>query len=331
MASAIAGRVRHVLHRPFVHEGNELYLGARTGIGVFPTEAEGADDLLKTAHVDAYRAPTIARHEHGPAGDGLAPRDELELIARIHHAIERREFVLHYQPIVDLTSGAITAVEALIRWQPPGEEMVPPNGFIPLAERTGLIAPITEWVVEEVCAQTARWRRGGIDLDVGFNFPVSLWDRATLTNILAVIRSHGLVPDDLVIEVTESAVISDAEQSSGALDLVREHGLRLAIDDFGTGTSSLYRLAELPASVLKVDRSFVTGLPGDAASLVLASTIVKLAQGLGMRALAEGIETDDQRRLLADLGCDLGQGFLFSPPVAAAEIEAMLDARRRAA
>ena len=331
MASVIGGRVRRVLERPFVHGGHELYLSARTGTAVYPADADGVDDLLKTAHVDAYRTTTVALHGHRAAGDDLAPRDELELIARMHHAIERREFVLHYQPVVDLPSGAVTAVEALIRWQPPDGALVPPNRFIPLAERTGLIAPITDWVIREVCAQTASWRRRGIELDVGFNFPVGLWDRPTLLNMLAVMREHGLAPGDLIIEVTESAVVSDAERSSGAIDVVRENGMRLAIDDFGTGYSSLSRLAELPASVLKIDRSFVRGLPDDPGAAALVRTIIQLARGIGMGALPEGIETEAQRRFLADLGCTQGQGFLFSRPVPADEIEAMLEAERRAA
>jgi diguanylate cyclase (GGDEF)-like protein/PAS domain S-box-containing protein len=331
MAAAIGGRLRHVLRPPFVHDGHELYLSARSGVAVYPTEGDGVDDILKTAHMNAYRASAVAPHGSREPGGDLAPRDELELIARMHHAIEREEFVLHYQPVIELASGAVTGAEALIRWQPPGGELVPPNSFIPLAERTGLIAPITEWVIQEVCRQTARWRGRGIEIDIGFNFPVGLWDRSTLLNMLAVMRRHGLAPDDLVIEVTESAVVNDAERSSGALDVVREHGMRLAIDDFGTGYSSLSRLAQLPASVLKLDRSFTRGLPADRDAVVLTTTIVKLAQGIGMGALAEGIEKEEQRRFLADLGCTTGQGFLFSRPVPAAAIEAMVAAERRAA
>jgi EAL domain-containing protein (putative c-di-GMP-specific phosphodiesterase class I) len=149
--------------------------------------------------------------------------------------------------------------------------------------------------------------------------------------MLAVMREHGLAPGDLIIEVTESAVVSDAERSSGAIDVVRENGMRLAIDDFGTGYSSLSRLAELPASVLKIDRSFVRGLPDDSGAAALVRTIVQLAHGIGMGALPEGIETEAQRRFLSDLGCTQGQGFLFSRPVPADEIETMLEAGRRAA
>ncbi len=331
MAAAIGGRVRHVLRRPFVHAGHELFLSARSGTAVFPVDGESVDDLLKTAHVSAYRTPGVAVATPGDQRSELAPRDELDLIARLHHAIDRGEFVLHYQPLVDLRTGGIIGAEALIRWQPPGQSMVPPNQFIPIAERTGLIAPITHWVIDQVSAQRAEWRRRGIDMPIGFNFPIGLWDQSTLMNMLATMRRHGLAPDDLVVEVTESAVVMDMERSAGAIDVVRKHGIRLAIDDFGTGYSSLARLGRLPVSVLKVDRSFVRGLPHDRTSAELTRHIVQLAHGLGMQALAEGIETEEQRGFLADLGCDLGQGFLFARPMPTAEIETMLDARRKAA
>jgi len=331
IAAALAGRMRHVLRRPFVHDGNELYLSARTGEAVYPLDADSAGDLMKAAHVEAYRVDDGARGgDRGPSGGGLAPRDELELIARMHRAIEQREFVLHYQPVIELESGAVTGVEALIRWRPAGGELVPPAHFVPVAERTGLIGPITAWVVDEAAAQTVRWREAGIDLDVAFNFPVGLWDAATLANILGVIRGHGLEPGALVVEVTESAVATDAERTSEVLDFVRASGIRLAIDDFGTGYSSLARLVEMPAAVVKVDRSFVRRLPHDSGAAAVTNAVIRLTRDLGMSALAEGIETEAQRRFLAELGCTHGQGFLFSRPVPAAEITAML-ARRRAA
>jgi diguanylate cyclase (GGDEF)-like protein/PAS domain S-box-containing protein len=328
IAAALAGRVRHVLRRPFSHDGHEVYLTARTGAAVYPLDADGADDLMKAAHVEAYRADDSAHNSarRGSAA-GLAPRDELELVARMHRAIEQREFLLHYQPVVELASGAVTGAEALIRWQPAGEELVPPMQFIPVAERTGLIGPITAWVVDEAAAQTVRWREAGIQLDVAFNFPVGLWDTATLANILGVIRGHGLDPGALVVEVTESAAVTDAERSSEVLDFVRASGIRLAIDDFGTGYSSLARLVELPAAVVKVDRSFVRRLPHDPGAAAVTNAVIQLARNLGMRALAEGIETDAQRRFLAELGCTHGQGYLFSRPVPAADITAMLTRR----
>jgi diguanylate cyclase (GGDEF)-like protein/PAS domain S-box-containing protein len=330
MATALGGQVRHVLRRPFVHAGHEIYLSARSGIGIFPTEAATGEDVLKTAHVNAYR-PSGGAHLVDGTAMGLAPRQELDLIARLHHAIERREFFLHYQPVINLSTGRMTGVEALIRWQPPDGRVVPPNQFIPLAERTNLIAPITQWVAEEVCRQKQQWRRRGIELAINLNFPVGMWDHASLVNLVALMNAHGLAPDDLVIEVTEWAVATDAEQSSGALQAVRTHGMRLAIDDFGTGYSSLARLGELPAAVIKVDRSFVRDLPHDPTAVAITRGIVDIAHGLEKQALAEGIETEEQRAFLASLGCDLGQGFLFSRPVPVAEIEAMLAAERRRA
>jgi diguanylate cyclase (GGDEF)-like protein/PAS domain S-box-containing protein len=331
MATALVGQVQHVLRRPFVNAGHEIYLSVRSGVGIYPTEANTGEDLLKSAHVNAYR-PSATTHRADLAASELVPREELELIARMHHAIERREFLLHYQPVIDMATGRMTGVEALIRWQPPAGPMIPPNDFIPLAERTGLIAQITQWVLEQVCTQKAEWRRRGIDLAINFNFPIGMWDEGTLVNMIALMAAHGLAPDDLVIEVTESAVVTDADLSSGALDVVREHGMRLAIDDFGTGLSSLGRLRELPAAVIKIDRSFVRDLPNDRSAVKLADVIIRVARTFNMRALAEGIETEEQRALLADLGCDLGQGFLFSRPVPVAEIEAMFaDERRQAA
>jgi diguanylate cyclase (GGDEF)-like protein/PAS domain S-box-containing protein len=324
MAEVLTARVRHALARPFMHDGNEVYLNARTGISVYPVDAASCEDLLKSAHIATYERGAVRRGERR-GSRGLAPREELEMIARIHGAIEREEFLLHYQPVVELATGAITSVEALIRWQPPRAGMVPPGMFIPLAERTGLIAPITDWVVGEACRQTVDWRRRGIDLGIAFNFPVGLWDPVTVRNMLAAIRGHGLEPNDLMIEVTESAVATtDASASRAVLDLVREEGVRLAIDDFGTGYSSLSRLAQMPATVLKIDRSFVRDLPGDADAAALTTTIIQLAHNIGVQPLAEGIETEDQRRYLHTLGCQLGQGFLFSKPVPAADIESML-------
>jgi PAS domain S-box-containing protein/diguanylate cyclase (GGDEF)-like protein len=331
IAAALAGRMRHVLRRPFVHDGHEVYLSARTGAAVYPLDAGSADDLMKAAHVETYRVDEGAhRGDRRGSGGGLAPRDELELIARMHRAIEQREFVLHYQPVIELASGAVTGVEALIRWQPPGEELVPPLRFIPVAEQTGLISPITEWVVDEAAAQPIRWREAGIDLDVAFNYPVGLWDTASLANMMGVMRGHGLDPGALVVEVTESAVVTDAERSTEVLDFVRASGIRLAMDDFGTGYSSLARVAEMPVTVVKVDRSFVRRLPHDPGAAAVTNAVIQLARDLGMRALAEGIETEAQRRFLAELGCTHGQGFLFSRPVPAADITAMLAGRRAA-
>jgi EAL domain-containing protein (putative c-di-GMP-specific phosphodiesterase class I) len=209
--------------------------------------------------------------------------------------------------------------------------MVPPAAFIPLAERTGLIRPITEWVVDEICAQTLRWEQMGIALRISFNFPTVLWEASLIRSLLSQVRGAGVRPDQLVLEVTESAAMGDPAQTDVIAAMLSAAGMPLAIDDFGTGYSSLSRLKVLPAGTLKVDRSFVSDLPGNQSSATLTEAIVRLARGLGMEPLAEGIENEEQRQFLIELGCRLGQGYLFSRPVTAAEIERMWEQRGREA
>jgi diguanylate cyclase (GGDEF)-like protein/PAS domain S-box-containing protein len=331
MAEALAGRIRHILDTPFKCSGDEVYLTASVGVSLYPGGADDREQLLTEAHVASYRHKGRAGGRHG-ATTGLPPREELSLISRLHRAIERAEFVLHYQPVVRLDSGRPVGVEALIRWQPPGGELIPPGQFIPLAERTGLIAPMTEWVVAEVCRQRIAWRDAGIKLEVAFNFPAVLWDPATVRNMLRVIRDQGLSRDDILLEITESTAATESNDNEAVLSMIRQSGLRLAIDDFGTGYSSLSRLKQLPATTLKLDRSFVRDLPDDPDSAAMAITIIDLARNLGLNPLAEGIETEAQRRFLVDRGCRLGQGFLFSRPVTAdAIITLFRDSDRRAA
>ncbi|MDT4892019.1 MAG: hypothetical protein QOE97_1054 [Pseudonocardiales bacterium] len=329
MAEALVGRLQHLLAIPFSYDGGEVYLSASAGVALYPRDASDRDSLIKRAHIDRYRSRPGRRQRDAVAG--LPPGEELALTSRLHRAIERGEFALHYQPIVRLRTGEPIGVEALIRWMPPGGEMIPPISFIPLAERTGLIKPITEWVVNEICAQTLSWAERGITLRISFNFPTVLWEASVVRSLLAQVRAAGVRPDQLVLEVTESAAMGDPGQTDLIAEMLSVAGMPLAIDDFGTGYSSLSRLNMLPAGTLKVDRSFIRDLPGDRPSATLTETIVRLAHGLGMEPLAEGIENEEQRRFLVGLGCRLGQGYLFSRPVTAAEIERMWDERRRAA
>jgi diguanylate cyclase (GGDEF)-like protein/PAS domain S-box-containing protein len=329
MAEALVGRLQHLLAIPFTYDGGEVYLSASAGVALYPRDANDRDSLIKCAHIDRYRSRPGRRQREAVAG--LPPAEELALTSRLHRAIERREFTLHYQPIVQLKTGVPIGVEALIRWTPPGTPMVSPAAFIPLAERTGLIKPITEWVVDEICAQTLRWQQMGIALRISFNFPTVLWEASVVRSLLSQVRSTGVRPDQLVLEVTESAAMGDPGQTDVIAAMLSTAGMPLAIDDFGTGYSSLSRLNVLPAGTLKVDRSFVRDLPGNRPSATLTETIVRLARGLGMEPLAEGIENEEQRQFLIGLGCLLGQGYLFSRPVTAAEIERMWQQRGRAA
>jgi EAL domain-containing protein (putative c-di-GMP-specific phosphodiesterase class I) len=243
--------------------------------------------------------------------------------------IERGEdLVLHYQPLVELRSGGIVGAEALIRWQD-GEKLVPPADFLPLAERTGLMAAMSDWVIGEACRQAGAWRDEGLDLFVSINLPASFWQPAAMRHVLATIESFGLSPSRLMIEITESAMtVQSRANMDPVLAELHERGLRLAIDDFGSGHSSLSRLNQLRVSMLKIDRSFVGDLPNDRGSRVLVSSIIQLARNLGLDPLAEGIENEEQREFFLAHGCELGQGFRFSRPVAPAQLETLYRASR---
>jgi EAL domain-containing protein (putative c-di-GMP-specific phosphodiesterase class I) len=235
---------------------------------------------------------------------------------------------LHYQPLVRLRTGEIVGAEALIRWQD-GERLVPPAEFLPLAERTGLMAPLSDWVIAEACRQATDWRDRRLDLYVSINLPPSFWQPTAMRHVLATIESFGLNPDRLMIEITESAMMVAPHLSmEPILDELHERGLRLAIDDFGSGHSSLNRLNQMRVSTLKIDRSFVSGLPHDRNAAVLVSSIVQLARNLGLEPLAEGIETEAQRDFFLEHDCEFGQGFHFSRPVRASELETLYRASR---
>ncbi len=245
------------------------------------------------------------------------------MAGRLRRAIGEGRLVLHYQPLVELATGAIVGTEALVRWQD-GSRLVMPGDFIPLAERTGLIGAISEWVISEACRQSREWRDAGLDLYVSVNLPPAFWEPTAMREVLRTIESFGLAPDRMMIEITESAFMNAPQRNEPVLAELHRRGLQLAIDDFGTGHSSLARLSQMAVTTLKIDRSFVSDLPGDHGAGVLVSTIIKLAEGLGLQPMAEGIETEEQRAFLIEQGCRLGQGYLFSRPVPAERIEPLV-------
>ena len=327
MAEALAGRLQHLLEVPFIYRGEEVYLTASAGIALHPQDGADRESVIRRATADRFRARPGRRRD---VSSGLEPATELAMTARMHRAIERNELSMHYQPVVDLHDGRPIGVEALLRWHPTGREPVPPSEFIPVAERTGMIRQMTEWVVAEVCDQTRRWTAMGIALRISFNFPTGLWEVDVVERLLARVRAAGVEPRQLVMEVTESAAMANTSETGRILEMLDEAGMPVAIDDFGTGYSSLSRLNHLPAGTLKIDRSFVRNLPHEAASVALTETIIRLARGVGMEPLAEGIETEAQRRFLVEHGCRIGQGFLFGRPVPAEHIEQLWRVRRAA-
>jgi diguanylate cyclase (GGDEF)-like protein/PAS domain S-box-containing protein len=329
-AEVVARKIRRTLRAPFVVSGVEIFVSASIGVSLYPDDAADSETLLKHADTAMYRAKDAGRDCHAlyavDKDDALA---QLSMAGRLRTAIQRAEgLVLHYQPLVRLDTGSIVGAEALIRWQD-GERLVPPGDFLPLAERTGLMGPLSDWVIGEACAQAKLWRDRKVDLYVSINLPPSFWQPTAMRHVLSTIESFGLSPDRLMIEITESAMMVESRANmESVIDELHQRGLRLAIDDFGSGHSSLSRLNQMRVSTLKIDRSFVQDLPHDPNSAVLVSSIIQLAKNLGLDPLAEGIETEEQRAFFLEHGCDLGQGFHFSRPVAAKELETLYRASR---
>jgi diguanylate cyclase (GGDEF)-like protein/PAS domain S-box-containing protein len=321
-AETAVQRIRDAMSAPFLVAGTELFLSVSMGMSLFPQDAADTPGLLRNADAAMYESK-----RNGPGGYVVSAHGtfdssgKLELITRLRKAIQNQRWVLHYQPIVRLATGAMEGVEALIRWVEPDGSVVPPAEFIPLAEELGLIEEIGDWVIREIVHQSHVWRELGIDLEISFNLsPRQFWQNDLPRRILDPIREGGLPADRFLVEITESSAMMDPRRARDILLELDRGGLRIAIDDFGTGYSSLSRLREMPVEVLKIDRSFVAGVDVDAPNASIVSAFIQLAGGLGMTTLAEGIETEAELAFLTERGCRLGQGFLFSRPVLPEEI-----------
>ena len=318
-AESVAGRIRDALAHPFDLDGTEVFVSASIGISLFPDDASDVQALFvhsESAMLSSKRA--------GPGNFAVSDVASLDsatkfaFVQRLRRAVERKEWELHYQPVVELATGSIKGVEALVRWRTEDGELIPPNEFIPLAEELGLIEAIGDWVVDEIVRQDQQWRREGLTLEMGFNLsPKQFWQPDLAERILARLHERHMDPRKVVLEVTETSAMRDPDRARSILSDLHAHGLRLALDDFGTGYSSLWRLKNLPVDVLKIDRSFVSRVDADSQAAKIVAAFIQLGQGLGMTTLAEGIETEGEWRFLAEQGCELGQGFYFSRPVPA--------------
>ena len=325
-AEEVAGKLRRVLRKPFLIAGVAIYVSASVGISLFPTDAEDAETLLKHADIAMYAAKESGRDGHKLYDlGGDTALEQISMAGRLRRAVERgRGLVLHYQPLVKLETGEIVGVEALVRLEDGKRGLVPPGEFIPLAERIGLIGSISDWVIQEACRQASLWQKQELDLYVSINLPPSYCDPTGMRHVLSTVDAFGLNPDRVMIEITESAVMADSRrQVERTLAELRKRGLKLAIDDFGNGYSSLGRLNQNWVSMLKIDRSFVQDLPESEHAGRLVTSIIQLAHTLRLEPVAEGIETEAQRRFLVERGCQFGQGFYFSRPVPAREIETL--------
>jgi diguanylate cyclase (GGDEF)-like protein/PAS domain S-box-containing protein len=335
-AEVVAAKLLTALDAPFVLDGAEFRLGASIGVALGPADGACAQDLLKHADTAMYQAKRAGRDAYSLYSDDAGDiHTQLTLTARLRRALAEDELLLHHQPVFDLASGALCGIESLVRWNDPAVGLVPPDQFIPHAEQTGLIERIGAWVVEEVCRQAAEWAALGLFPRMGFNAsPRELRDDAYVDRVAAALDRHGVRPEQLIIEVRETPM-QEFARTRAVIERLDRLGVRLALDDFGTEHSSLSRLRELPVQVLKVDRSFLRELGRDAASSGIVRSIATLGDALGLDVVAEGIETDEQRRLAFEAGCRFGQGYLFSRPVAAAELlpllTSCLEPTRRAA
>jgi len=323
-AETAAQRILDSLAVPFRAGGTELYVSASIGISLFPQDGDETGSLLRNAEA-AMLESKKGGHAYVVSNRGaLDSSAKLRFVTRLRKAVESQRWALHYQPILELATGRVEGVEALIRWMEPDGTMVPPGDFIPLAEELGLIEAIGDWVVRELVYQAQAWRELDIDLDISFNLsPRQFWQPDLAEGILERIREGGVDPSRVVVEITESSAMNDPDKAQAILEDLHAGGLRIAIDDFGTGYSSLARIRDMPVDVLKIDRSFVSGVDVDPQNQSIVSAFIELARGLGMTTLAEGIETEGELAFVLERGCVMGQGFYFSKPVPPEEIIAL--------
>jgi diguanylate cyclase (GGDEF)-like protein len=330
-ATSLAQRIIDVLSQPYDIEGRQAVIGTSIGVSVGPGDGISPDQILRNADLALYRAKGDGRgmfrfFERGMDAQMQARR---ALECDLRKALAGGEFELYYQPVVDLASNEISGLEALIRWHHPEKGMIPPNTFIPLAEEIGLIVPIGEWAIREACTTAASWPRG---LKVAVNLsPAQFRSPGLLQVIVEALATSGLSPVRLELEITETILLQDSEATLATLYRLRELGVRVAMDDFGTGYSSLSYLQSFPFDKIKIDRSFVKDIAESTGSLNIVRAVAALAKGLGMAATAEGVETQAQLDKIRGEGCSEMQGFLFSIPLPARDIERLFLSRMREA
>ncbi|MEA5602130.1 putative bifunctional diguanylate cyclase/phosphodiesterase [Nostoc sp. UHCC 0252] len=329
-AFTVAERVQQELALPFDLNGQELFITASIGIALSSTvDYQHAEELLRDADTAMYRAKALGRARYELFNSEMYANAlaRLQLETDLRRAIERFEFRVYYQPIVSLTSGSILGFEALLRWQHPERGLLNPADFISLAEETGLIFSIGNWVLHEACRQMQAWRvcyDSNFLKKISVNLSLKQFSQPDLIKqIEQILHSTGLDASSLVLEITESVIVANGDQVTAILLQLREMGIELSIDDFGTGYSSLDRLYNFPISVLKIDRSFISLMSANIRNIEIIEIIVSLAHKLGVHVLAEGIETKEQLALLKKLNCEYGQGHLFSVPLNSSAAEAL--------
>jgi diguanylate cyclase (GGDEF)-like protein len=326
-----ANAIMETFERPFTLDGHSLYLTVSIGGSCFPRDGEDAATLMKHASIaleEAKKQQSMATFYHPTMR--AATSERLILEHHLRKALDNDELVLHYQPQVCLRGGGIVGAEVLVRWQHPEMGLIPPGKFIPLAEETGLIMPMTEQILQKACQQGRKWQdEGHPPIRLAVNLSGNHFKRTGLDeSILEIIRSSGFPADCLELELTEGIMMENVEGTIATLTRLNSQGIQFAVDDFGTGYSSLSYLKRFPLSVLKIDQSFVRDIATDPEDRAIVNAIIALAHRLHLRVIAEGVETEEQLRYLKDQGCDYAQGYLFSRPLADSLFKALLEAER---
>jgi diguanylate cyclase (GGDEF)-like protein len=328
-ARMVADRILDVLSTPFEIADSDVPLAVTASIGIAEGDRSTPEELLQDADIALYQAKAAGKRCAVSFAPSMqeAVDDHRHLEVDLQGALLADQFFLEYQPTIDLSTGVFTGVEALIRWRHPERGVVQPDDFIPALESTGIIVPVGAWVLQEACRQGARWHEQGHRFTVSVNVSARQIERdRIIDDVHDALRVSGFDPGSLILELTETALMHDAEGTIIRLELLKALGVRIAIDDFGTGYSSLGYLRQFPIDVLKIDRSFVSGIADTTESAALVHTLVQLGKVLGLETIAEGIETDDQRIRLEDEQVDTGQGFLFARPLSVDDVDRLLGA-----
>ena len=330
-AGAVAARIVDLIGRPFLIDGQIVNIGASVGIALAPLDGGSAEELLRNADLAAYSAKAGGRgtFRYFAAELDANARRRRGLETDLRRAVARQEFELFYQPLIDVGSGAMQGAEALIRWNDPSRGLISPADFIPLAEETGLIANMGAWVLRTACAEAVTWPA---HMSVAVNLsPVQFRDPKLADTVRGVLAATGLAPERLELEITEGVLIADEARTLTTLNQLRACGVRISMDDFGTGYSSLSYLRRFPFDKIKVDQSFICGVPHDAESVAIVRAILTMSACLGLTTAVEGVETPEQLAFTSSTGCDQLQGFLFSRPLSAEDFHRFIQNVRRAA
>jgi diguanylate cyclase (GGDEF)-like protein len=331
-ATVVVQRIQYALSRSFQYAGHELYLTASIGIAVNPEGGTDEKTLLQHADAALYRVRKAGGNgfERFSRDNQAGAQTRIELVTGLRNALKRAEFELYYQPILDVSEGRVAGLEALLRWNDPQTGFRSPAEFIPLLEETGLILPVGEWALRRACTQVRAWQYAGLkNLKVSVNVSARQFrDPTFVETVTGILKETGLEPETLQIELTESVLMDDARRSVDILSRLHSLGVILALDDFGTGYSSLAQLKDLPVDVLKIDRAFIKDTGTDGEGRAICSAIVRLADALKLRVVAEGVEEEQQLRFLMEQGCPLIQGFLLARPMSADKVWAWLTEDR---